>query len=424
MMSAPAMRNEPSTSAAPQAMAARRLLVCSAGVPHERDGASVVLFYHYVARLKREGFAIRHLLLLEGETWSAEAVDAYRGKLGDDAFSVSAVRSERLYASGRLSHRHDEEAASALRREAAAFAPDAILCFDFLPAWMLHGALPATPRLVWLGDLNYEGFWEHALYATRENPIRALHLPSMWLSCAAWRRLYGKVLREAAQVIVAAKSSEASLHALGVAAEYEPYPWPEEGSAPRPAAPTDKPTFLFFGQLTGLGSRSAFHFLVDQVFPRLRRRWGAGGFRILIAGRGALPDWVAAAIADKGEVERLGFVADLDALLATCPAVLVPIDVKVGNRSRILTAMAKGALVIAHANTALGNPDLVDGETCFLAHDADGFVARMARAVDEPATRAALAARARAAYQAHYHPEPAGARLARRVRILLEGSPA
>jgi glycosyltransferase involved in cell wall biosynthesis len=397
----------------------KRLLICSAGVPHESKGASVVLFYHYIARLKQDGYVIRHVLLLEGDTWSDADVTAYRDELGaPGCFEVVAVRSRKLYESGRLIHSYDPAMAASVRRLAAEFAPDGIVCFDFLAAWLLDGVTSA-PRLVWLGDLNFESFWQHALYATREDWRRAVHLPSMWLSCAAWQRLYARVLSSAAQTIVAAHSSEKVLGRLGVAAEYEPYPWPAVAAAARPTALPALPSFLFFGQLTGLGSRSAFHFLMEEVFPLLRRQWGADGFRIMLAGRGALPDWVLATIADKPEFQLLGFVEDLASALANCHAVLAPIDVPVGNRSRILTAMAVRGLVIAHANTALGNPDLVDGESCYLASDAPGFAAAMAAAIDDPARRDTLIDRAFRCYDEHYRPDRAASRLALRVKTLL-----
>jgi glycosyltransferase involved in cell wall biosynthesis len=412
-----------SPTAAPVTVAAtarsgKRLLICSAGVPHASQGASVVLFYHYIARLKQDGYIIRHVLLLEGETWSDRDVAAYRSALGAPGmFEIVAIRSRKLYESGRLSHSHDPMMAAAVRKLAVEFMPDGIVCFDFLAAWLLDGVTSA-PRLVWLGDLNFQSFWQHALYATREDWRRAIHLPSMWLSCVAWKRLYARVLRNAAQIVVAASSSETALGRLGIAAAYEPYPWPAVEAAGHTDLPA-LPSFLFFGQLTGLGSRSAFHFLMERVFPLLRRQWGSGGFRIMLAGRGALPEWVRATVADKSEFQLLGFVEDLAAALASCHAVLAPIDVPVGNRSRIITAMALRGLVIAHRNTALGNPDLVDGETCYLAADAAAFAAAMAAAVDDPARRQAIIDRAFRCYSEHYRPELAAARLARRVGALL-----
>jgi glycosyltransferase involved in cell wall biosynthesis len=219
-------------------------------------------------------------------------------------------------------------------------------------------------------------------------------------------------------VLVASHSSVAALARLGIKAEYAPYPWPETGHVQAPQ-PAELPTFLFFGQLGGLGSRSALHFMFEKVYPRLRRRWGPEGFRILIAGAGEFPDWAVRLVDGLKEVERMGFVEDLGVVLRRCHAALFPIAVPVGNRSRILTAMAYGVPVIAHRNCALGNSNLVDGETALLAADASGFAERMERIVREPALARSVADRAYSCYKAHFHPEPAGARLAARVQDLL-----
>ena len=49
---------------------------------NESKGASVVLFYHYIARLKRDGYIIRHILLLEGDAWGEAEIATYRSELG------------------------------------------------------------------------------------------------------------------------------------------------------------------------------------------------------------------------------------------------------------------------------------------------------------------------------------------------------
>jgi hypothetical protein len=408
---------------APAGGSHRRLLICSGGIPHPRSGASTVLFYHYIARLKEMGCTILHLLLLEGDAWPDAAVDEYKRDIAEgDRFVVATCRSQHFVEQGRSRHVLDAVAASEARAAIQDFAPDAIVAFDILAAWI--AAPIAAPRLVWLGDLNFQSIWYHALYSARERPILFRHVPGNWLCCRTWRRLYGEILRPAEQVIVASHSSVAELKRLGVAAEYEPYPWPE--SAPPGAAARrlpQTPTFLFFGTLTGLGSRSALHFTLEKVFPRLRRLWGEGGFRILLAGRGEVPEWAAQMMAGKREFERLGFVEDLDAVLASCHAVLVPIDVPVGNRSRILTAMAKRTLVIAHQNTALGNPDLVDGVTAYLAADAGAFVERMRLAVVEPERAETIIERAFLCWRDKFHPDAAAAKLVTRVAALLEAAP-
>lgn len=401
------------------------MLICSAGIPHERDGASVVLFYHYIDRLKRDGYRIHHILLLPGQGWPQIDVDDYAKQMVDPAdpsrFRVTPVRAARFYTESRRFHRLVPSVTKEFETAARAFEPDIIVAFDFLAAW-ITGRVEAPHRLVWLGDLNFQTILYHAWYAARENPLKLRHIPSNWLGARAWKRVYHDALRDADQVIVASASSVEQLARIGIRATYEPYPWPQtesRRSAGETPHPPGIPTFVFFGSLGGLGSRSALHFVTKKVFPLLRRRWGEGGFRILVAGRGELPDWAQRAFDGRKEIERLGYVDDLDALLASCHAVLVPIVVPVGNRSRILTAMAKRVLVIAHANAALGNPDLEDGKTCYLASNAVDFVERMRLAVEDRAAADTIIERAHRCYGEHFGTDAASRRLTHHVRRII-----
>jgi glycosyltransferase involved in cell wall biosynthesis len=411
-------------AARPEAAASVRLLVCSAGVPHASEGASAVLFYHYIARLRREGYRIRHLLLLPGNTWSDADVAHYAAQMADpadsDRFTVDAVRADRFHREGRCGHQLVTAPAHEVAEAAEAAKPDLIVVFDILAAWLLRD-VPAARRIVWLGDLNFQTVLLHARYAAQENPLHAIHLPSNWLGAQGWKRIYRNALRDADQVIASSGSSVTALARIGIESEYEPYPWPESPTESC-SAPSQRlsstPTFLFFGSLGGLGSRSAFHFMMHKIYPKLRRLWGERGFRILIAGRGTVPAWAVADFAGKPEIESFGFVPDLDGLLGTCHAMLAPIEAPVGNRSRILTALSRRCLVIAHANAARGNPDLRDGDTCYLAANADEFVTRMQRAVTDRAAADAIAARGYRMYVDRFGVVAAGDRFAARVRML------
>jgi glycosyltransferase involved in cell wall biosynthesis len=113
------------------------------------------------------------------------------------------------------------------------------------------------------------------------------------------------------------------------------------------------------------------------LYPQLVSLWGRDGFSIVICGIHAVPPWVQKSLAGISEVRILGFVENIAEVLLSSHGVIVPIDVPIGNRTRIITSLALGVPVIAHANTALGNPRLTDGKTCFLAKDAAVFVERM-----------------------------------------------
>ena len=132
-------------------MADKRLLICSAGIPHERDGASVVLFYHYIDRLKRDGYRIKHILLLPGQNWSERAVREYAAKMANGCepsrFGVTAVRADRFYSEGLRHHRLAPAAADEVVTAACSFQPDIIVAFDLLAAW-ITGRVNAPRRLV------------------------------------------------------------------------------------------------------------------------------------------------------------------------------------------------------------------------------------------------------------------------------------
>ncbi len=382
-----------------------RLVACTVGVPHPTRGASAVLFWHYLDALRVAGHRILHLVLAPAATDTRE----YAASMASaPAIEVEAHETGPIFAEGLRRHALSARGLDELRARARRHAPDGIVAFDLNAAWAL-GRIEGAPRVVWLGDLHFESQKQHALYAMRENFRRAPHSLLRLLVARAWRRVYREALAGDAALVASSHSSVAALARLGLGSVYEPYPWPGPDRA-FALAPPLVPTFAFFGGLEGLGSRSALHFCLDRLLPELRAQWGAGGFRLLFAGSGDLPAWADRSIAGEPEIEKLGFVNDLAGLLAACHGVLAPIDVPVGNRSRIVTAMAIGAPVVAHANAALGNPDLVDGKTCLLARDAAGFAARMRRLVDAPDEARRLAQAARRVYDTAFAPAVAGAR--------------
>lgn len=391
----------------------RRLLICSPGIPHKTQGASTVLFYHYIDHLRQAGFNILNILLLQPDNFSHEALTEYTMRMeAPGSFVVLPCQADTFVLRRRFDIRLDVQLVAETRQKAEAFRPDLMVCFDLLSAWVV-GPVSANTKLAWLGDLNFQTEWYHAWYAVREGTRPFVKLPLDWYRAYIWKKIYWNVLSQMDSVIVSSHSSVRHLKRLGIASTYQPYPWPNHSSirqtdlTKRPSIPS----FLFFGSLTGLGSRSAFHFIFDELYPHLIRLWGQRGFRISIAGMRGLHPWIEAEIARKPELRYLGFVDDLDSVIASCHAVLAPIDVPVGNRSRIVTAMAKGGLVIAHRNASLGNPGLVDGQTCYLANNADQFVERMQDAFEHPQQAETIIDHARACYEECFRPDVAAGKL-------------
>lgn len=397
-------------------MAGLRISVVVIGVPHPTDGASSVLFHHYIRCLAEAGHAVRSHVLLDAPAGYGPALAAYEASLVDhDHVLKSHAIGPGLTATARFGLKVDEAAAARIAAAVAEDMPDGVLVFDAEAALCVPAAL--RPRsVVWLGDLRFDTIWYHWTYGARESARDALRFPYAFVQRRLWQRFYANRLAGMGRLIVASKSSEPALAKLGLACQFQPYPWPSEsGGQPLPAEAPPKPRFLFFGHLQGLGSRSSLRFLIDGLYPRLVARWGADGFEVVIGGRHPPASHILAKIEARPGLSYVGFIPDLDVEMARSHAVIAPIDVPVGNRSRILTAMAKGSLVIAHRNVALGNPHLIDGETALLAGDAEGFAERMVWAVERPEMRNRIARHAMQVYQDHYAPAVASPLIVREL---------
>lgn len=393
-----------------------RVLVIAPGVPHRSRGASSVLFYHYLRQLLLAGDQVLCVLLLERDEDASALREELRGCGRFD--SVAAVVQPLLRFAKYSGRAIPGVLPDEVRARARGFGADVILTFDLGCLAVAGGLGSGARRVAWLGDLAFESIWHHALYDAREDWRAALALPKTWLICRRWADAYRRFLHGVDRVIVASWSSEAALRSLGIEARYLPYPWPVDRpfrSAARHRVAGDTPRFLFCGTLSGLGSRSAMHYLLNALYPELLRRWGRGGFEVLITGTRSLAPWAMDSIAAKPEIRFEGFVDDLYARMDRCHAAIVPIDVPVGNRSRIVTAMGYGLLVIAHPSTALGNPALVTGKTCLLADSPAAFADRMADAVRDAAMCAGIEAAAREAYEQLFEPSAAARQLREQI---------
>ncbi len=402
-------------------LATRTVLVITLGYPHPKRGASSVLFYWYLDALRKSRFKVEHLLLVSPDEESAQAESEYLNAIEPGpAFRVRVVAVPRVRDARRSGLKlHACELPREVVDHVASIRPDATVCFDLMAADMAQ-RMNLGRQLIWLGDLSFQTGIYHAYYDFKAEPRKFPGLLRAYLTSLMWRRCYRRVLHGQKHVIASSNSSVERLARLDVTSRYWSYPWPGEEAGPDWNVPRyDQPTFIMFGTLAALGSRSAFDFLLKSVYPLLIQAWGARGFSILIAGMRELPAWVRADIELRPEFKFLGFVDDLGAEVARCHAVLAPISVPVGNRSRIVTAMSMGALVIAHANTALGNPELISGENCLLASSAADFAAHMKLAHSDPEVVVALGRAARLTYLRSFEPNVVSQRLVQELESML-----
>ena len=396
-----------------------RILTINFGIPHPNEGASTILYHYYLTELCKMG-VLRNILVLTAE-WKDEAVEDFRKRM--TRLGVESVHVFRTVFNVKRNGSKfyvDKEMVSAVESCAKDFQPNVTIEFD-LYASMVAFQIRGPVKIAWLGDLNFDTKKYHAIYAWQE---RRSNLPrliqKLWIA-RLWRAAYAQTLCEHHAVVVSSKSSEQRLQPLNIHAVYLPYPWPavihKEMSTYNPPS---KPSFVFFGTLGALGSRSALNFLLRRLYPLMVRMWGNNGFVLSICGRGNLPQWAKKWMRSHLEIVFHGFIPNVDDLLRNAHALIVPIDVPVGNRSRILTALAMSIPVVAHVNTALGNPDLVHGWTCRLAKNVHEFVEQMRQVMECPVETASIVQRGLEMYCRRFAPEMALRLFADYVRATVE----
>ncbi|MBV9291911.1 MAG: glycosyltransferase [Frankiales bacterium] len=164
----------------------------------------------------------------------------------------------------------------------------------------------------------------------------------------------------------------------------------------------DEPVAALLADWSWAPNRVAVERLL-AAWPLVRERVPAA--RLVLAGRGALPADAGAGARDG--VEVLGQVPDATDLLAQAAVVAFPCPATSGPKMKVFEAMSYGLPVLT---TAAGAEGVADADAVAVAGERpDEFAAALADLLADPASRAALAQRARAAIESAHAPAASGA---------------
>jgi GT2 family glycosyltransferase/glycosyltransferase involved in cell wall biosynthesis len=148
-------------------------------------------------------------------------------------------------------------------------------------------------------------------------------------------------------------------------------------------------TMLFLGSFRHLPNHEALHWFADHVFPKIRAKEPRA--RLIVIGSDPPPRH---SLPDAEAIELKGFVEDVREPLARYAVFVCPILSGSGVRVKLLEAFAMGIPVVS---TRLGAEGLAssDGAICALADDPDSFATHVLDLLENTATAAAMAKRAR-----------------------------
>ncbi len=344
-------------------MSNRKILVSTFGVPNKYIGASTRLFFQYINGLLHNNYEVVHCIFTYDILKVKNEVQEYLSQLDNQNITINIINV------------NNDDYNSIIDK----LNFDLILCFDITTAKFFE-KYSYKKKILWLGDLLYITSFYHYYYYVKNNFIQIIKAPVVFFQIFKQLLEYKKYCQQFDLIIVSSFSSIKRLKLLYIKnkIKYLAYPWLIDKS--NDLTNKDKfntPTFLFLGTLNALGSKSAFDFISNKLYSKLVDKFKKNKFKILIAGSNDVPEWFENFAQDKKELEHIGFVDDLDLLMQQCHGAIIPIDVPIGNRSRIATSFGLKIPVVAHQNTALGNPLLKHNYNCYLTDNAEKFAEYM-----------------------------------------------
>ena len=238
---------------------------------------------------------------------------------------------------------------------------------------------------------------------------------SAWWDHFRWHRFERRALRSFPHVVVMSEKDRA----LAGAGEII-----ENGVDLDRFRPVPEPAgrrLLFIGSFRHFPNVAAFRFFKEQVWPLLR---GRNIHATIVCGPGHLTYWQAftgqlAPPEDEG-ITLLGYVADVGPLYEQTNLVIVPTTVSAGTNVKVLEAMAMERAVVSTSSGCAGL-GLEHGRSVWIADVPEDFAAGIARLIEDPAARAAMARAARLHAESHFDWRALGEKQRALLRRVLKG---
>ncbi len=181
-----------------------------------------------------------------------------------------------------------------------------------------------------------------------------------------------------------------------------------------PGGPRRPKTMLFLGSFRHIPNQVALEWFTREVLPLVLET--IPDARLLVAGSDPPPRH---AFRDPNNaIDLLGFVEDIQPLLAACAVFICPIRSGSGVRVKLLEAFASGIPVVS---TTLGAEGLArrDREFCALADDPRAFADSVIRVLEDSEFASEMACRARREVETNWDMGVITARLVERYRGLI-----
>ncbi len=286
---------------------------------------------------------------------------------------------------------------------------DLILGFDIVAISQII-KIQSIKKVGWLGDLRFLTNMYNFYYSILENPYNLRHIFYNFYQNILLKKFYKNNLKYLDKIIVSSDSSVEELKKIKVSSEFLPYPWSE--SFKIKTKQTKRPTFLFFGNLSGLGSRSSIQEIIRKIYPSMIESFGKKKFEILIGGKNFENSFLSRInLKDFPEIKYLGFIKDIGNIASKCNAFIFPGKVPIGNRCRLLSCLSSGILLIASKSVTLGNSFLKHNFNSLIANNSKEFIKYMHISLEHKSKVSFLIKNGKKTFKDNYEPKQASKKL-------------
>lgn len=180
---------------------------------------------------------------------------------------------------------------------------------------------------------------------------------------------------------------------------------PKKEKRQKPVRQLGKLIALHIGALETTGSMNMIDYLADDLFPELAKL----PFEIEIRFVGRAKEENIRALTEKKypniKIVFLGYVESLEKEINNADLFFSPMKYPIGVRTRVITALSYGLLVLTDKTVSLGAPELIDGRDVIYADNAEETRQALERAYNNPDWLDRIGENGRQAWEKLYRPE-------------------
>lgn len=289
-------------------------------------------------------------------------------------FAGAAIRREPF----RIAKSRSREVAARIREWAANPGYDLVHCENLATA-PYRALVSAAPAVLTAQNVEWQQFAQ--LSSQHANPLVRMAMRADSRRTRAWE---ANALGKFEHVFVLSDGDRERLlsERPDLAERISVWPIPVHSSLlPAPPAPA---RFVVLGALSSIGRVTGLRWFMSEVWPGLRERAPEARLEVV----GARPPSDIRALDGTDGVRVHGFVDDLEPILATVTACVIPLFIGSGVRVKVLELIARG---IPCVGTPVGLQGLMPLDGCFEVSTPDEWIARLATIAADPGPSRELA---------------------------------